>query len=381
MLVTPLAEAMLVMLAIVVGCCAVVETGGSGVTVSSGTVVLPPLVTFAGIPVTVGSNVGSVVGGSVMSGVVPEGVVSDVETGGGGSVAVVLPLVGGLVGSRLVGSGVVVGGGTTVSVGTPVSVALLIGGGMTVVGSPVGSSVTGGVVSAMVELPVPGKSESERLIPSGVEVGSGGAVVGSAVGSKVGEGCSDSGTVGEAEADGSTVGSADGEADGDDGSSETGTLVTGAVGAVSVMFGDGRMALVTSETTLLMIEPMGAKGSLRVGVGSSVALVTMPVGARSIPLVLVGSDDVSAEENNPDAVGSVDGLAVSEGAAESVGEADSGAETSELVGRTIVSGMPPVEPTPPAASVGLSTGDASVTGSATELVGVGSVAGDTTMVL
>lgn len=282
-----------------------------------------------------------------------------------------------------------------------VSVALVTGGGTTaVVGSPVGSDA-GGVVSTTVELPVPGRSVSERLIPRSEEVGSGATVVGSCV--AVTEGCSVSGAVGEADADGS-VGSADvvgatvgvGSADGDDGSSDVGVVVgTGA--AVSVTFAEGRIALVTSEITLLSIELIGARGSLRVGEGSLV-LVTMPVGARRIPVELVGSTDDSAE-NRSDEVGSADGLATSDEAASevgvgaadavgssasvavSVGEADSATAGSELVGRTIVAGMPPVEATPADTSLGLSLGAEAKTGLPTELTGVASVEGGTTTVL
>lgn len=317
-----------------------------------------------------------------------------------------------------VGSGVVVGSiGVTVDslaggaeVGMLVSVVLVTGGGTTaVVGSPVGSDA-GGVVSTTVELPVPGKSVSERLIPISEEVGSGAAVVGSCV--AVTEGCSVSGAVGEADADGSVgsadavgatvaVGSTDGEdgsADGDDGSSDVGVVVVGTGAAVSVTFAEGRIALVTSEITLLSIELIGARGSLRVGEGSLV-LVTMPVGARRIPVELVGSTDDASEENRSDDVGSADGLATSDEAASevgvgaadavgssasvavSVGEADSATAGSELVGRTIVAGMPPVEATPADTSLGLSLGAEAKTGAPTELTGVASVEGGTTTVL
>lgn len=403
MLVTPLAVSMLV------GDEDVVGGGGNCVTVS-GMVVLSLLVTFGKIGLTVGSNVGSVVGGTVTSEtVVPGIVVSGVDSVWDGSVAVALPLPGGLVGSMavLVGSGVVVGSIAVpvgslegeVTVGILVSVVLEAGGGMTVVGWPVGSSVAGGVVSATVELPVPGgRSVNERLIPMSEEVGSGNAVVGSCV--AVAVGCSVSGVVGEAEADGS-VGCADaegvtvGSADGDAGSSDVGVDVVGSGAAVSVTFGEGRMALVTSETTLLSIELIGARGSLNVGEGSLV-LVTIPVGARSMAVVLVDSTDDSAEENRPDEVGSADGLAVSDEAASeatvdavgatasvavSVGEADTGTTGSELVGSMMVAGMPPVEATP-AASLELSLlGAEAVTGLPTELTGVGSVEGGTTIVL
>lgn len=221
----------------------------------------------------------------------------------------------------------------------------------------------GDVVSTMVELPVPGKSDNDRLIPSGDEVGDG---VGSSV--AVAEGCSDSGDepVGSADGEAESVGSADADA---------GVLVTGAVEAVSVTFGDGRTALVTSETIVLSIEPIGANGSLGVGEGSSLVLVTIPVGARSMPLVLVDSSEVSPEENKPDEEGSADGLAVADGvSAEAVGG-------TELVGRIMVAGMPPVEATSLETSAGLSVGVGAVIGSAAELAGVGSVDGGTTTVL
>ncbi len=74
MLVTPLAESMLV------GDADVVGGGGSFVTVS-GMVVLSLLVAFGKIGLTVGSNVGTVVGGTVTSEmVVPGTVVSGVDS-------------------------------------------------------------------------------------------------------------------------------------------------------------------------------------------------------------------------------------------------------------------------------------------------------------
>jgi len=101
-------------------------------------------------------------------------------------------------------------------------------------------------------------------------------------------------------------------------------------------------------------------------VGSTGALVTIPVGASRMPLELEASSLGSAEETIAE-VGSLTGSteAVGESAADSVGDADAGGATSDVVGSTIVSGMPPVEPTAPKGSV----------------LGVGSVDGGTMIVL
>lgn len=95
MLVTPLAVD-----STLVGEEAVVGGGGGGsCVVVSGMVVLSLLVTFGKIALPVGSSVGSVVGGTVMSEmVVPGGVVSGVDNVWEGSVTVALPLTGGSVG-------------------------------------------------------------------------------------------------------------------------------------------------------------------------------------------------------------------------------------------------------------------------------------------
>lgn len=93
MLVTPPA-----VVSMLVGEEAVVGGGGSSVVVS-GMVVLSLLVTFGKIALPVGSSVGSVVGGTVMSEmVVPGAVVSGVDSVWEGSVTVALPLTGGSVG-------------------------------------------------------------------------------------------------------------------------------------------------------------------------------------------------------------------------------------------------------------------------------------------
>lgn len=151
-----------------------------------------------------------------------------------------------------------------------------------------------------------------------------------------------------------------GSADGDAGSD----VVTGAV---------GRTALVASDTMLLSSEVSGAKGSLKVGEGSS-ELVTIPVGASKIALVVVGTSDAS-EVNRPGVVGSTVGLAGSDEVvrftgASAVGEVASGVEESVVVGWTILAGTPPVEPTA-----------GSVTATSGEMVGVGSVVGGTMRVL
>lgn len=249
MLVTPLA---VVDSALVGTTAADVDGGGGSWVVDSGIVVLTGSVAFGVTGFTVGSNVASDVGGAVMSEMVVRGaVVSGVPVVTGGSVNVPLPLLGRVVGSTavvegpagVVGSTTVIGvvgstvigvvGSTTVVVGSVeakvvlgllLSVPLVTGGGTSMlVGTLVGSSVAGGVVSAGVvgegvgsvtggvvsttEPPVPtGRVRVKLIPPISVEVGSGAAVVGSGI--AVGEGCSDSGVVGEAEtgAVGSTVG-------------------------------------------------------------------------------------------------------------------------------------------------------------------------------
>lgn len=200
--------------------------------------------------------------------------------------------------------------------------------------------------------------------------------------------------VGSADSDGESVGSTEDVA----GSTVVGVVAAGVVvGAISVTFGVGR----TSDLTLLRIEVIGARGSstLRVRAGS-LELVTIPVGARRIPSVLVDASGVS-EVTRPDEVGSGDGLAgsdeaiseglveaarvtdagaVDESAAESVGAA-SVVDGSVLVGRTMVDGTPAVEPTllPTSAALPLDVGRK--TGVSTKLTAVVSVEGGTTTVL
>lgn len=95
---------------------------------------------------------------------------------------------------------------------------------------------------------------------------------------------------------------------------------------------------------MLLIPP---RRSVAVGLGSFAVDVTMPVGARRIPLELV----VAEETGSAVAVTASEGLAglvefaITWAVVGSVGRGDSEVGVSVLVGRTIVEGTPPVEPT------------------------------------
>lgn len=386
--------------------------GGGRVTVSRIVELVVALVPLPEIVMPVGISVGPVVGGVVMSKVV----LGRVVVSGGrevGCVTVSLLLLGGrVVGSTEVGGRVVVGpsevGGRVVVgsrvVGSRVVGSRVVGGrvvGFRVVGSRVvgtklvGSvpfcelvgSVTGVVVSTTVEPPVPvGMRVKDTLIPRSVDVGAGGDVVGSPVAVD----CSEVALVSETETGGS--------------------VEVGAGGEVSVTFCVGRTILVTSETMLLISELMGSRGLLAVGDGSLV-VVTMPVGASSIPVELVLTvRGWSTEETSSDDVGTVDGLGVSveaiperlleavefetteptgESVAVPVDEVGSvvgatvvGTTMLEVVGRMMVGGTPPVDPTPLRASLALPlVVEFVIMPPMIELVVTVSVGGETTIVL